>query len=113
MERLPTEQEFKEWMEHPVSVAVRRMLRLWRQDLLEQWAAGQFQAPSPQETAVANAQAIGIVRTYEQIEELDYATFESILTGEVVEPVGIDALRSRRAGEAVRARDSEEPDYHP
>ena len=75
MERLPTEEEYLDWQAHPVTKAFRRLLREARQGLMEQWAEGSLQSADPNETQAASLQALGQLKIYRNLEELDYEQF--------------------------------------
>ncbi len=47
VERLPTEEEYLDWLSHPVTKAFRRLLVEGRQQLMEQWAEGSLQSSLP------------------------------------------------------------------
>ena len=74
-ERLPVEQEYLDWRDHPVTKAFLRMLEEYREDLKDQWEQGLMQAADPLETAIANASAIAKTRFIKEILELDYDEF--------------------------------------
>jgi hypothetical protein len=46
---------------------------------MEQWAAGQFQQESRDSILILNAAALGELRAYERLEELDYEQIEETL----------------------------------
>ena len=71
-DRLPREEEFKEWLEHPATKALHRILRGWQSDLKEQWASGAFTDQSQFGTAISNAKAIGNCEVIERTLGLDY-----------------------------------------
>jgi len=57
--RATTDQEFSEWLDHPVTKAYRSMLKKWKEELKEEWASGSFTDMSQFGTAILNAKAIG------------------------------------------------------
>ena len=59
-------------MEHPVTQALRQVLRKQVDDLKEQWAAGAFTDQSQYATAILNAKAIGRCETAEFVAGLDF-----------------------------------------
>ena len=75
MERLPTEEEYLDWLSHPVTKAFRRLLEEGAKGLMEQWAEGSLQSSDPHETQAASLQALGQLKIYRQLKELDYEQF--------------------------------------
>jgi len=57
--RIITEPEFKEWLTHPVTIAVRDMLAKKREDIKELLVMGRFTHENPGATAQDTANAIG------------------------------------------------------
>lgn len=70
--RLPTEEEWNQWQEHPVTQALLGVLALWKESVKEQWAAGSFTDMSQFGTAILNAKAIGAVQMIDQIINIEY-----------------------------------------
>ena len=70
--RAPTEQEFKDWQDHPATKALHDLLLERRNDLKEQWASGAFTDQSQFGTAILNAKAIGNCEAVELILNLEY-----------------------------------------
>lgn len=79
LRRIPEPEELEEWLHHPVTEAVWEFLRKWKGSLQDQWAAGQFQVDSPQETAARNAGALGQVTMINHVLELEYERFREVL----------------------------------
>jgi|APCry1669189101_1035198.scaffolds.fasta_scaffold99286_1 hypothetical protein len=77
--KLPTEQEWQEWKQHPCSEALQKILRNWQESLKSQWAAGTFTDQSQFGTAISNAKAIGNCEAFERVLELEYEQLESEL----------------------------------
>ena len=73
--RLPTQEEFQDWLTHPVTQAFRRLLEEGAKGLMEQWAEGALQSADPNETQSASLQALGQLKIYRQLKELDYEQF--------------------------------------
>ena len=71
-ERMPSEEEWTEWLLHPCTKRLRDWADKSRQDLMEQWAAGNFSAAFDVEMAVKNAGATGACSIYEYLKDLDY-----------------------------------------
>lgn len=74
-----TKEQWEEWRVHPVSLEFRQFLKRARLGLMEQWAAGQFQQESRDSILILNAAALGELRAYERLEELDYEQIEETL----------------------------------
>ena len=70
--RLPTEEEWSQWQEHPATQALLGVLALWKESVKEQWAAGVFTDMSQFGTAILNAKAIGAVQMIDQIINIEY-----------------------------------------
>ena len=70
--RLPTEQEFQDWLEHPATQALRSLLLQEIQTLKDQWAAGAFTNEAQYATHMLNASAIGGIRVAERVIAMDY-----------------------------------------
>lgn len=70
--RLPTEQEFQDWLEHPATQALRSLLSQEVQTLKDQWASGAFTNEGQYATQMLNASAIGSIRVAERILSVDY-----------------------------------------
>lgn len=80
VKRIPTEEELGEWLQHPVGEAFRAFLRKWRESLQDQWASGQFQTSSPEETAAMNAGALGQIVMIKSILDLEWQHFYEVLS---------------------------------
>lgn len=72
VDRLPLEQEWQEWLEHPATRALHRTLRLWQEEFKDQWAGGAFTDLSQYGTAILNAKAIGGCEALERVLGLDF-----------------------------------------
>ena len=82
LDRLPHEGEWKEWLEHPTTLAVHRLLRQWKAEAQGAWAAGRFQLDGdPVQTTNMNAKVLGNLGTIEAVLDM---TYES-LVGELSE----------------------------
>ena len=83
MERPLTEQEFLDWKASPATQAILQgYLEADKLSLKDQWAAGAFQQEQPLETAVANAQAIGVYQKLSEIQDLKYDQYYEAVTGD-------------------------------
>lgn len=71
-ERWPTEQEFQEWLLHPVSKVVRAAAAQRYEAEKERWALGALQEDTPEKVAMANARALGNVQVLAWFKDMDY-----------------------------------------
>ena len=71
-DRLPTESEWTEWLQHPATRRMHSHLRRLQHDLKEQWASGAFTDQSQFGTAIQNAKAIGQLECAERVLSLEY-----------------------------------------
>ena len=70
--RLPTEQEWNDWQDHPATIAQRKVLRQWISELKERWAAGAFTDMGQFGTAILNAKAVGTCEALDKVIGLEY-----------------------------------------
>jgi hypothetical protein len=61
--------DFAEWKLHPITQAFFASLGRWRGTLMDDWASGTYTAEHADATAQKNAEAIGAVRTIQEIIE--------------------------------------------
>lgn len=80
--KLPTEQEWKEWQQHPVTLSLQQVLRNWQHELKEQWASGAFTDQSQFATAISNAKAIGNCEAIDRVINLEYEQLEGEMDAE-------------------------------
>jgi hypothetical protein len=80
--KLPTEQEWKEWQQHPATLALRKVLGNWQSNLKEQWAAGVFTDQSQFATAISNAKAIGNCEVIGRLIDFEYEQLEGEMNAE-------------------------------
>lgn len=73
-----SEEEFLGWLEHPITKALRQMMRNRINLEKERWASGAFTDQSQFGTAILNAKAIGGCEVCELVAGLDY---ETLVTG--------------------------------
>ena len=71
-DRLPTGEEWEQWLDHPATKALQSVLRSWKEGVKDQWAAGAFTDMSQFGTAILNAKAIGAVQIIDQIIGIEY-----------------------------------------
>ena len=84
MDRLPTEQEWLDWQDHPATKAQRQVLRQWVDELKDRWASGSFSSPHEHETMILNAKAIGNCEVIEKVIDLDYDQLVGEIDGKYV-----------------------------
>jgi hypothetical protein len=73
---------FQGWRSQEVTQEMFKLLRAWRQALMEQWAVGVFQGETVEATALANASAIGEINLLTKLIEIDAEQIEEALNGE-------------------------------
>lgn len=66
------ENEFKEWLEHPVTKAVKVHLANRRKRMMEDWAECTPQQFANQEFTLDNAANIGLCRGYKNVIDLEF-----------------------------------------
>ncbi len=69
-----TEEEFHNWLLHPVTEQFREFLRASLVDLQNQWVEGNFTTETSDGTAQANARSIGRGQTLLDVLNLDFET---------------------------------------
>ena len=72
MNRMPTEEEFLGWLEHPATKALQRWLFLKREGLRDAWAEGHLAERDVHAWAARNAEAIGVAGLCKEVLRLDY-----------------------------------------
>lgn len=77
--QLPDENEFLDWLSHPVTRQYQAFLKKWQESLKDQWGGGAFQGTSPMVTFSANAQALGQFAILGQLQEVDYEKFFGVM----------------------------------
>ena len=79
---LPTEEEWKEWREHPVTRAFSQMVLRWREELRDQIEDGVTEmraCPTLEEKVLLLVEMGGNVAVLRQIIDLDYGRFVSAM----------------------------------
>lgn len=71
------ESEFNEWLQHPVTKAVRALLEKKREELRQMWEGGSFSDYSVETTVLVNVGNLGTCKGYAFASELDYSTYLS------------------------------------
>ena len=69
------EEEFKGWLQHPVTKALRTMMAQRRAKLRAQWEGGSLTHQDYIAAAMNNANAIGKCEAYAEVQELEYEDF--------------------------------------
>ncbi len=98
--RAITEAEFKEWLEHPVTQAVKAILEKKREQMRQDWEGGSFTDYESSTTALINVGNIGTCKGYAFVQELDYVGYTTEIEDD--KPIGAGTSGSGSAGEAVR-----------
>ena len=75
MSRALTEEEFNEWLQHPVTLAVKGILGKRREELRQSWEHGSFTDYDAGAMALTNVGNIGTCKGYAYVQELDYTTY--------------------------------------
>jgi hypothetical protein len=70
-----SEEEFMDWLLHPVTVEVKRILNAKRESLRQAWEGGSFADYAADTTALVNVGNIGTCKGYAFITDLDYETY--------------------------------------
>lgn len=73
--RAPTEKEFIEWLDHPVSRQLRDVLHARREELRQQWEGGSFTDYATETLALVNVGNIGTCKGYAFVTDLTYEQF--------------------------------------
>jgi hypothetical protein len=66
------EEEFQEWLQHPVTEALRAWARREKESFKEQWASGAFTDQGQFATAILNAKAIGNCEALERVANIEF-----------------------------------------
>ena len=75
MSRAVTEEEFKGWLDHPVTKAVRELLAAKRADLRNEWEMSDPTAYTEQTFVLANVANLGWCRGLAFAETVDYEVY--------------------------------------
>lgn len=73
------EEEWAEWRQHPVTLALNKYLREVRVGLMEQWASKAFQGETRDEILTLNAAALGQIEHLDRLIELELKDFNEVL----------------------------------
>ena len=74
---LPTEEDFKAWLQHPVTQSVIKLLHMKREELRQQWEGGAFADYAIETTALVNVGNLGTCKGYAFVTDLTYEQFSS------------------------------------
>ena len=76
------EEEFNDWLLHPVTKSLKQLLAAKRERLRRQWEGGSFTDYTKEGTVLVNVGNVGICRGLAFVEDLDYETFDLELDDE-------------------------------
>jgi len=68
--------EFDEWLTHPVTIAVRELLRKRQREIESAWGKGDFTFATAEATAMKSAEKIGVITGLAFASELDHEDLE-------------------------------------
>ena len=77
--RAPTEPEFQEWMEHPVTRSVMQVLHARREQLRQLWEGGAFSDYTIEGNVLTNVGTLGTCKGYAFVTDLTFEQLESEL----------------------------------
>jgi len=77
-----SDRDFAEWLEHPVTVALRKVLEKKRDDLRRAWEGGSFTDYEKEGTVITNVANMGTCKGYAWVQELDWEELETELKDE-------------------------------
>ncbi len=75
--RSVSEKEFSEWLEHPVTAAVREVLQAKREALRQQWEGGSFTDYEKDAAILVNVGNLGTCKGYAFVTDLTFEQLES------------------------------------
>ena len=78
--QLPNELEFKEWLQHPVTVQFRRALHMKADDYVTGWETGAYTGATADETVQLNSLHLGHVKALRAILTMEYDDLVAMLT---------------------------------
>jgi len=81
-DRLPTEEEWQGWEQHPVTQTLARYLHKKQEEIRAAWAKGAFGNQVHLETVVLNSVAQGMHQCIDQILDLEYGQIVAELSDE-------------------------------
>ena len=99
--KLPDEEEFKAWLQYPVTKALMELLESKREALRRGWEAGSYTDYEKDGAILTNVANLGMCRAYTFVNELSFDDFLTEVDDE--QRKRAEALRSSRADKALRA----------
>jgi hypothetical protein len=72
-----TEEDFNAWLQHPGTVALRKILHAKREELRQQWEGGSFTGYTKEETVLVNVGNLGTCRGYAFVTDFTYEQYVS------------------------------------
>lgn len=69
------EEEFNDWLQHPMTRELMRVLEAKREELRQGWEGGSFTDWEPEAMALTNVGNIGTCRGFAYVQEFDYETY--------------------------------------
>jgi hypothetical protein len=75
------ESEFKEWLDHPVTREMMKLIEAKTEALKTEWMNGNYTAATRDETLIRNVSNLGMAQALRQIRELEYENFLEIDDG--------------------------------
>lgn len=79
---LVAEETFLEWKSLRATQEFFRLLEVWEESLKAQWAKGNFESTTMEETAMVNAGALGEISILRKIRAVEYEDFAEGLDDE-------------------------------
>ena len=70
-----SEQEFNEWLQHPMTKELKRVLKMKREELRQDWEGGSFTDWEAGAMALVNVGNIGTCKGYAYVQEFDYEQY--------------------------------------
>ena len=70
-----SEQEFNEWLLHPMTKELMKVLEVKREELRQDWEGGRFTDWEPKAMALVNVGNIGTCKGYAYVQEFDYEQY--------------------------------------
>ena len=71
MIRLPTKDEFDNWNALPVTNTLRELAQKYIDEIKDRWADGEFSYPTNEATQLKNAEALGEIKAWTIVKNLD------------------------------------------
>lgn len=74
-----SEKDFQEWLEHPVTAAIKTVLEAKRDKLRRDWEGGSFTDYEKEGTIITNVANIGTCKGYAYVQDLEWEELETEL----------------------------------